>query len=125
MRRAEEYDSFIREIEETGVVDGHKKTVKFLKRRTTKDAYVSPVSFQDKLNAVFDFADVARLDPLLSHRLNTLRNNIAHGNDYNFDEFFTEWIDVDTSKSYPAIMGEHLEGISNATWLAILKLANQ
>lgn len=119
------YDDFISEIEKTELAKSNTKIVKFLKKDSTKNAYTDPVSFQTKLNVVYDFVDATRLNSALSERVNTLRNNIAHGNDYNFDDFVNEWTDPKTSKVYPAVRGDSVESISDTLWRAISKLAKQ
>ena len=43
--------------------------------------------------------------------MNTLRNNIAHGNDYNFDDFTSEWTNSKTGKTYPVISFKNIEGV--------------
>lgn len=123
--RAESYETFLSEISDVDVIKKDKKLLKFLQKLSTKQNYVSPISFQVKLNTVYDFTDVDRLSSAVSERINTLRNNIAHGNDYDFDDFVTEWTDPKTGKIYPAITGEEVKGVSNVLWIAVRKLANQ
>lgn len=122
LARVSEYDTFVSDAEKLGGTKGNKNLVKFLKKASTKQAYTSPVSFQAKLNTVYEYVGVDRLGSALSERINTLRNNIAHGNDYNFDEFVTEWIDPKTNRTYPAITGKDIEDISFTLWSAIKKL---
>lgn len=123
--RISEYESFILDAEKLEDTKGNKNLLKFLKKESTKLAYTSPVSFQAKLNAVYDFTSCDRLSPAISGRMNTLRNNIAHGNDYDFDEFITEWTDARTGTVYPAITFKDIEGVSSTLWTAIKRLATQ
>lgn len=123
--RNNSYDALLTEISGIDAIKNDKKLLKFLQKPSTKQNYVSPVSFQAKLNSVYDFVGETRLNSATSERINTLRNNIAHGNDYNFDDFITDWIDPKTDKIYPAIKGEDIKGLSNVLWSAITKLANQ
>ncbi len=123
LSKISEYDTFVSDAEKLESTKGNKNLVKFLKRASTKQAYTSPISFQAKLNTVYDHVGVERLGSALSERVNMLRNNIAHGNDYNFDEFVTEWIDPKTNKTYPAVTGKDIEDISYILWSAIKKLA--
>jgi len=123
--RATEYDNFITAIEGVDTLKSNKKLLKFFKNSQTKQAYTSPVSFQTKLNAVYDFTGSDKLSSAISERMNTLRNNIAHGNDYNFDDFVTEWTNPKTGKTYPAITFKDIESVSRTLWTAIVKLARQ
>lgn len=125
LTRISEYDTFVSETEKLENTKANKNLVKFLKRTSTKQAYTSPVSFQAKLNTVYDYVGVEKLGSALSERVNTLRNNIAHGNDYNFDDFVTEWTDPKTNKTYPPVTGKDIEDISYTLWRAIKKLATQ
>lgn len=120
-----EYDNFILTAGKLETTKGNKNIMKFLKKESTKLAYTSPVSFQAKLNTVYDYAGAEKMESSLSERVNTLRNNIAHGNDYNFDEFITEWVNPKTNKTYPAITGKDIENMSYTLWRAIKKLAKQ
>ena len=121
LSRISEYDTFISDAEKIASA----KLIKFLKKVSTKQAYTRPVSFQSKLNTVYDYVGEEKLEPALSERINILRNNIVHGNDYNFDDFVTEWTDPKTQKTYPAITSKDIKNIDHTLWRAIKKLANQ
>lgn len=121
LSRILEYDTFISDAEKIASA----RLIKFLKKVSTKQAYTRPVSFQSKLNTAYNYVGEEKLEPTLSERINILRNNIVHGNDYNFDDFFTEWTDPKTQKTYPAITSKDIKNIDHTLWRAIKKLANQ
>jgi hypothetical protein len=118
------YDTFLKSITSIDTFDIDKKVLKFLKVKGTKKAFIGLASFADHINAMYDFIGSKRLNADLLKRINTLRNNIAHGNDYVFDDFVTVWEDPNDHKLYPAIEPQHIESLADTLWESIKRLTS-
>lgn len=125
-RRSQMYEVFISEItqkRESGELDSIKSDLyNHLKCGWSKSSFVSKDSFASSLDWVATYAGVAMIDSGTSKSLNQLRNDIAHGKDFDFSDYFNGWVS-DSGEIYRPITNVVVENVANIAWEAILKIA--
>ncbi|HRN97517.1 MAG TPA: hypothetical protein PLZ58_03675 [Candidatus Saccharibacteria bacterium] len=127
-KRSDEYDKFIGEI--TGLKkSGGIRSIKsglfaHLRDERSKENYVEKSDFKMKLHLLFDYVDSDRLDDKIASALNSLRNDIAHGNDYDFDRYANGYTDSQ-GVEYPPVTGDDIKKIADVCWHAIFKFSHK